>query len=130
MRVLKMFLFSVLFTTGLAMAQAPSVEPYNAPEPCLTIEACVNHYAYKYDVDEAMMFKIIKCESSNYKWAHNKTEKEDSWGWVQINTAAHDVSIAQATDLEFAVNFLADNLSKGNAPQMWYTCYRKQYDKT
>jgi hypothetical protein len=82
------------------------------------------------------MAGIISCESgwnytvqSNHKYHPGNTPKglspgmrEQSYGLVQIHLPAHPhISKEQATDPEFAVDFLAKNIAAGRA-SMW-SCY-------
>lgn len=82
----------------------------------------VQRYSKEYNVSARTMEKIIACESGWNPIAHN-SKGEDSWGLVQINLKAHsDISVEQATDPEFAVQFLARHLNQGKS-KMW-SCAR------
>lgn len=89
------------------------------------ISSIISRKAFVYDVDEHLISEIVQCESSFNLDATNITKKEKSYGLVQINTLVHDVTIEQAKDPEFAIDFLAKNIKKGKADDMWVTCYRK-----
>ena len=67
---------------------------------------------------------MIDCESSFNTKAKNISSVERSYGLSQINTMVHDVTIEQATDPEYAINFMAENFSKGKY-NMWYNCNQK-----
>jgi hypothetical protein len=83
------------------------------------------------------MAGIIACESgwstdirSNHRYHAGNVPKgykvgdyEQSYGLVQIHLPAHPhITKEQATDPEFAIDFLARNVAKGKA-NMW-TCAR------
>jgi hypothetical protein len=82
------------------------------------------------------MSGIISCESgwnytvqSNHRYTTNAPKgytsgmREQSYGLVQIHLPAHpSISKEQATDPEFAVDFLAKNIAAGRA-SMW-SCYK------
>lgn len=82
----------------------------------------VTHFATTYNVSEKLMTSIIKCES-NFD-TDVVGDHGHSHGLVQIYLPAHpDISIQQANDPVFAVEYLADQLSKGNGRQ--WSCFRK-----
>lgn len=88
------------------------------------ISYLINKYSQIYGVSPVIMARIIACESTNNPNARNLTEREESYGLVQINLLAHtNITIEQATNPEFAIEFLAKNFN--NAPKMWVTCYKK-----
>lgn len=86
------------------------------------IKMRIAHYASIYGVSESTMNAVIKCES-NYNpeaWG----DKGNSRGLVQIHYPSHPtISDAQATDVEFALDFLARMLKEGRG-SLW-TCYRQ-----
>ena len=82
------------------------------------------------------MNKVVNCESgyvvdiqSNHRYKKDrphegvvKGQQEQSFGLVQVHLPAHpSVSLEQAIDPEFAIDFLAKNLAKGRGT-MW-SCY-------
>lgn len=80
----------------------------------------IHYFSDYYGVSEERMVRKIKCESGFNTQAHNLTEKENSWGLVQINLFAHPyVSVAEATNPKFAIEFMARHLSQGK--DIW-TC--------
>lgn len=88
-----------------------------------TIDELIIEYSKIYNVDSKVLHKVIKCESSYNPNAHNSIG-ENSWGLVQINLNAHrSITVEQATDPNFAINFLAKNIKAGRG-SMW-TCYNK-----
>lgn len=69
------------------------------------------------------MSDIVSCESGWDLTAHKLTQKENSWGLVQINLKAHiNITKAEAVDPIFSLQYLAQNISTGNS-SMW-TCTR------
>lgn len=85
------------------------------------IDKEINRVSAIYQVSSVQIHKIIYCESRYNTKAHNLTSREDSWGLVQINRMAHpQISVEQATDPKFALDFLARNLKAGKG-SMW-TC--------
>lgn len=76
------------------------------------------------------MVKIIDCENTDWdtdlqsKVINKKGKRERSFGLSQIHLTAHpDITQEQATDPDFALKFMAENLSKGKG-KMW-SCYKK-----
>ena len=87
-----------------------------------TLNDKISSIAFKYHVPEKTMFKIISCESSFNPNNHTQSSRENSWGLVQINLKAHpEITQEEAVNPDFALNYLAKNLAKGNGG-MW-TCY-------
>lgn len=100
-------------------------------------ESLFRLYSDKYNVDYRLVRAISYCENTpqdtnlQAKLKYNFTnaslgiyegEREYSFGLVMINLHYNPtVTIAQATDPHFAIDFLARNLSKGN--HSWWSCY-------
>lgn len=85
--------------------------------------ALIEKYALKWQISPVTLNYIIKCESSYNRYAVNNTQGvEFSVGLAQINLLAHNITREQAEDPDFAINFMAKNLSEGHW-RMWYTCY-------
>jgi hypothetical protein len=96
-------------------------EPSKIKSP--SINELITFYSDLYNVDSEVIHKVIKCESDYKVDAHNSIG-ENSWGIVQINLNAHrSITVEQATDPNFSIEFLAKNISEGKG-KMW-TCYRK-----
>lgn len=96
------------------------------------INDLISHYAGVYRVSEATMHHIIKAES-NYQlealgdksYVCKRTgQVSPSYGLVQVNRCWHEYPIEQLQDPEFAISFLAENLSKGQC-KLWSTCPQK-----
>ena len=94
--------------------------------------------AYEYNVSPVLMQKIITCESqwrtdvqskNRYTFTNEKVgiimgERERSYGLVQINIHYNKrVSIKQAKDPVFAIDYLAKKLSQGKGRE--WSCYNK-----
>ncbi len=98
----------------------------NAPAPTLsemTIPELITLFSTQHKVSSETMSRVISCESSFNPNAINSTSREYSVGLVQINLKAHkNITVEQAKDPVFAVNFLAENLAKGRG-KMW-SCYK------
>ena len=87
-----------------------------------TLNDKISSIAYKYNVPEKTMFKIISCESSFNPNNHTESSRENSWGLVQINLKAHpEITKEEAVDPDFALTYLAKNLAAGRGG-MW-TCF-------
>lgn len=99
------------------------------------VQTLVHKYSVKYGVSESTMMRVINCEDGSYnftqqsgmtykagnRWGFAAGTREKSFGLVQIHIVDNPVTYEQAIDPEFAVNFLAENLSHGRG-HMW-TCY-------
>lgn len=117
----------LLLLAQTAVAMAP--EGLKMPQDVrITINEVLYRKAWVYGVDVNLMRHIIFCESSFNVDAKNISKREASYGLVQINTLVHDVTIEQAKDPEFAIDFLAKNIKKGKAEDMWVTCFTKAHN--
>jgi soluble lytic murein transglycosylase-like protein len=102
--------------SSLKIQQVHPIEEY--------IKSRIGYYADLYKISEEVMNVVIRCESGYDPNALG--DGGESRGLTQINKPAHpNISDEQAFDIEFSLNFLAENLSKGNG-KMW-TCYKKFY---
>lgn len=112
----------------LALVAISSLQVHASYAPDFKVEKSTRQLiaekADEYNVSEKLMVDIIQCESSFKSNAENITKREESYGLVQINLMAHpNITEEQAKNKEFAVDFLAKNLSKGKG-KMW-SCYSK-----
>lgn len=139
MKVLK-YLFLILafvsqITVYASYAPKPSMENVIKPKIARSsvqidkpdYSSIIEKYALKWQIQgsEELMKSLIQCESSGNPLAHALTQKEDSWGVSQINLLAHtNITKEQAIDPEFAIDFMAKHIASGDAPRMWYTCYK------
>jgi soluble lytic murein transglycosylase-like protein len=123
------------FTSKFAIANAVTTVDMGLFVPKLTkverndITRIIERKAFSYGLNPILMAEIIQCESSFNPNAKNISTREESYGLVQINTLVHDVTIEQATNPEFAVEFLAKHLKEGKGDKMWVTCYAKATGK-
>ena len=101
------------------------------PEPVqITLEEHISLKAEEYGVSAIIMKKVINCENPDLDTTLQSRiiapdgRREDSWGLVQIHLPSHpSVNKTQATNPEFAIDFLASKLSEGKG-ELW-ACYRK-----
>ena len=90
-----------------------------------TIHEKIDFYAEKHNVSAEIISKVINCESSFNPNAVG--DNGHSRGLVQIYDDYHpEVTHEQAFNEDFAIEFLAKKLAKGQG-HLW-TCYRKYYD--
>ena len=99
------------------------------------IIAKIKLYSDKYNVPFKRMYNTIKCETagtfdpmiqSQVKYNFNSAKRgivkgtlEESYGLSQIHLPDHPkVSLEQATDIDFALNFMAREYSLGH--DIWY----------
>jgi soluble lytic murein transglycosylase-like protein len=95
-----------------------------------TIDQLISEKASKYQVSESLMRHIVLKESTynirnvgDVNYVCKSTGKvSPSYGLVQINLCWHNITTEQAFDPEFAIEFLAENLSKGRCKRLWSTC--------
>jgi len=114
------------------------IQPASASAPVVIVpewdrsnpETLIYYYADKYSVSRDVMYHIVEKETAHtfdetiqsgyFNKGYNAREK--SFGLAQIHLPAHpSVSLEEAKDPHFALNFLASNLSKGKC-SMWTTC--------
>src|ERR1035437_5816361 len=111
-------LFALSFTTTLA-----EIEP---PKPPKTVSELVLQYSKQYGVSSTTMWTVMKCENKELDPTLQSRiiangKRELSFGLVQIHVPSHpDITLKQATDAEFSIKYLAQQLKKGNGKQ--WTC--------
>lgn len=136
-----MLRITTIMLSGLLVSLCP-IAPINvsiaeAPVEEKSIEELVALYSDLYDVPSETMWKVMKCENrdldpnlqsklyytfSNPALGIVKGEQEYSFGLVQINLHYHpEITMEQATDPEFSISYLAEQLSLGHG-SMW-SCY-------
>jgi hypothetical protein len=97
----------------------------------------VSRYSFVYGVSEATMFRILNCENPEHdtmlqsrqvytrdhpEWGVKKGDRELSWGVSQIHLpTAPDVSLEEATNMDFSIKYLAREISLGHASR--WSCY-------
>jgi hypothetical protein len=99
-----------------ATIPAPEVVP-------LSIQGTIDAYARLYGVSAKELYDILNCESGLNPQAEGDKENGQftSFGISQIHLIAHpDITKAEALDYDFSIQFMAEQISKGNA-QIW-TC--------
>ncbi len=120
----------------VALASTTPVEPPPFPvehaERVKVVRSLIEEAGTRYEASETekrQAWNIVRCENreldpgAQSRVMHG-TKREDSWGLAQIHLPAHpEVSKEQATDPEFAIDFLVKNVSEGKA-YMW-TCSGK-----
>lgn len=117
---LLVLVFIVYKSMSTVSAEAPvrTLDQYTPRE-------LVAYYAKEYNVSEERMTKTIFCESSFNPNAIGDGGK--SFGLSQIHLPSHpSVSKEEATNPQFAVEFMAQAFSKGQQ-KMW-SCWRKIYN--
>lgn len=104
------------------------------PVPVETLDEKIDRYADLHKVASSTMRHIVNNESGGQKDIVGDTKYicpltgkiAPSRGIVQINECWHpDIRKDQAEDVDFSLNFLAYNLSKGKC-KMWSTCPQKK----
>ena len=83
----------------------------------------IDYYADQYNVSPETMRSIVSCESNFNFNAKHISSKEYSVGLVQINLKAHQIDEYDAKAPNFALDFLARNLSEGRG-SMW-VCFQQ-----
>jgi len=115
-------------------------EPVVLPLAPEDVRLMIRAYASKYDVSEALMLSTVSCETAGtfdptirsraiYSYSNPTTgivagTQEQSYGLAQIHLPANpDVTLEQAQDPDFALDFMASHLAKG---EMWrWSCIPK-----
>ena len=101
-----------------------------------TIEEKIARYSEMYGVPYSRIYNTIECETAHtfdtniqsnlrYDFSSKKRgivlgEREQSYGLAQIHLPDHpEVTIEQATNPDFAIEFMAKNMSLG---RKWWYC--------
>lgn len=117
----------LLFTIKTATANAVTIQQVpDSPQvkTSRAISEIIDEKALQYNVSATRLTFFIKCESNFNPKALNPNG-EFSIGLSQINLEAHtNITREQAEDPTFAINFMAENFSKGKY-NMWYNCNQK-----
>lgn len=115
-----------------AEAEAPQVVEVKIETKEQMLEL-VKETAVKYGVSATLMTKIISCENpawlptqqsnmrykkDNPKWGVKAGDREESYGLAQIHVVDNNVTISQATDPKFAIEFVGKTL-KENGTWPW-----------
>ena len=68
----------------------------------------------------------VRYSYSVKEWGVDKGDREESYGLSMIHLPSHpDITVEQATDPEFAIDFMAKEFAAGRASK--WTCYRLLY---
>ena len=91
------------------------------------VKELARNTAKEHGLNVQKFLKTLNCENQFRAKGQSehvyKGEREDSWGSAQINLYWNPtISREQAEDPEFAIKFMAEQWSKGNA-KLW-TCWR------
>lgn len=97
-----------------------------------SIRQLIHDKAKEYGVKESVMLNVIDCESYSSTTLQSYVVKngvrEDSWGIAQIHLPSHkDITKEQALDPEFAVTYMAKEMSEGRAYE--WSCWKQIYRK-
>lgn len=91
----------------------------------------IHYYAVKYGVNEDHLTKTIQLESNfdpnvQSNFLNKDGSQERSYGLAQINLDYHpDITIEEAKDPDFAINFIAKEFADGHA--YWWSAWRILY---
>ena len=85
--------------------------------------------AIENDIKPKYLIELIRCESDFVPNVRSKGylksgKRENSWGLGQANLDVHDLTIEQATDPEFNIDWTIKHIKDGKAPQMWVRCHK------
>lgn len=118
--------FFLLFTFAFAQTTnqiAPAYLLDHSPDKWTKQEVTelIQFYASRYEVNSGDMYRIVECETAHTFRVDIKSgyPGEESYGLAQIHLPSHPtISKDQATDPNFALSFLAQNMKAGKA-SMW-----------
>lgn len=97
----------------------------------------IDEHAAKYGVSASLMKALVNCESmgsttiqsyarytkNHPEWGVKKGQRELSWGLSQLHLPAHkDITKDEATDPDFALDYMAKRIAKGHASE--WSCYQ------
>ena len=107
---------------GVVIKAHASTEAQLKEELRDTIALYIIAIAEERGVDANLALRVAHCESGLNTFAVNHTSKELSVGIFQINTKVHDVTVSEAEDPVFNVNWAMNHLAEGRW-KMW-SCYK------
>ena len=120
---MKKLITGCFLVSSLLLAIPPSVTSYTAPvvPKMPSTSDLITFYGAKYNISTKVLHRTIKCESNYKQFAVG--DGGTSFGLSQIHLPAHpNITKAQAFDKEFAISYMANEMSKGRASQ--WTCWR------
>ena len=85
-----------------------------------TLVQKIDRYADDANIARWKLHALIQCESQYDVKAKNVSKRESSHGIVQINLRAHNITLEQAENPDFALSFLIKNWY--NRHNLWVTC--------
>lgn len=125
------------FLVKTAKAPVQEIVPETIPEAPKTPRELVTQYAKEYKVSEPLMVELINLENKpwdvdlqsysryprdNTKWGVVAGEREKSFGLAMIHLPDHPtITYEQATNPDFAIKFIAREISAGRGWQ--WSCY-------
>lgn len=139
---MKTLISAVFLTALLSFPGAAYSEPIigaqtirDLPLGSTTTQLLIVRAAARYGADAARLTATLNCESEGFQDIQSQIPnksgpngQEDSWGVAQINLRAHpDVSIYQALDVRWSVNWAAEQFAAGNERE--WSCYNILYPK-
>jgi hypothetical protein len=133
----------------IALAEIPVVQPTLKEQMDTAlpqerkelVRKSIESYAEKYNVNAQVLFRVVSCENAEFDhnlqsrirysrdfpvWGVTKGQRELSFGLAMIHLPSHPtISKEEATDPEFALEFMAKEVASGRASQ--WTCYNILY---
>ena len=88
-----------------------------------TLMEKIDRYADEANIPRWKLHSLIKCESSYNPKAKNISSVESSHGLLQINLKAHNATIMEAQDPDYALAFAVKHWDERKS--MWYNCSKK-----
>lgn len=118
--------------TPVAHAEVVTTVNIEPPKPISNEEkalSLIKKYATQYKVSAQDMERVMRCENKDFNptlqsfHRYKNGEREKSFGVSQIHLPAHpEISYEQATNMEFSIEFMAKEFSKGN--QKIWSCWK------
>ena len=101
--------------------------------PQETITQKIERYEKKYEIPEGHILALVECETAGTASTTIQSyarypdgSREDSWGLGQIHLPAWpEITVAQATDPDFALTFIGDHWEERH--ELWVICTRNHH---
>lgn len=111
----------------LSTSTTKAKEVVSAPE---SIHDKLTRYALKYDIPRQDLWQLVGCETG-YTWSPTirsqgklkNGQQENSRGLAQINLDAHNISLEEATNPDYALDFIGKHWNERHA--LWVNCTAK-----